>query len=276
MKRLYVTNSRGEREPFSHKKVYYSCRRSGASRDLAEKISREIKKNIYLGIETSEIFEMIKQLLSGKSPKSLIRFSLKEAMMKLGPAGFDFEKYMADVFSENGFEVSINRVIPGLCISDYEIDLVIEKEDIVYIVECKYHRLPGNRVDLKVGLSNYARFLDISRGKNFKGFDLKTMIVTNGKFTSELIRYSKCMNVELLGWRYPPRMGLERLIEDSKLYPVTILPSFKPYFKRIFAEKRMMVISDILKANPSRLARELRLPSKEIEKLIEEAKTLFD
>ena len=276
MTALYVINSRGEKEPFSLKKVYRSCRRVGASKDLAKRVSKEIEKRVYPGIKTSEIFKWVKRLLSREAPNSVIRFSLKKAMRKLGPSGFDFEKYIGEIFSRNGFEVKLNQEIPGYCISSYEIDFLAKKRNLTYIGECKYHQLPGKRVDLKIGLSNYARFLDISKSSRFKKSRLKTIIVTNTKFTSEVIKYSKCMGIELLGWNYPPRKGLESIIDKLKLYPITILPSFRRYFKRFFAEHRIMLALDLLEDSPQNIAEKLKLPQKEIEGLTKEAKILLE
>lgn len=275
MKRIYVINSRGQKEPFSFKKVYNSCKRAGASDVLAQEIALTIKRKIYPGIKTSKIFEQVKQKLSEKSPRSVIRISLKEAIRKLGPEGFDFEKYIAEVFLRNGFDVKINQEVPGFCISSYEIDFLAEKKDLVYVGECKYHHLAGGRIALKVALSNYARFLDIEKGVRFKNSRLKTILVTNTKFTTEVIKYAKCMDVELLGWRYPPEKGLESMVERLNLYPVTILPSFKSYFKSIFAKRRMMLVLDILETPLSVLSRRLNIPKKNIENLIKEAKVLL-
>jgi len=275
MTTLYVINSIGKKEPFSLKKVYRSCRRVGASKDLARKVSKEIEKNVYSGIKTSEIFKWVSQLLSKEAPRSLIRFSLKEAMRRLGPSGFDFEKYIAEIFSKEGFEVKINQQIPGYCISSYEIDFLAKKKDLTYIGECKYHYLPGKRVDLKIALSNHARSLDISKNHSFKG-ELRNIMVTNTKFTSEVIKYAKCVGIELLGWNYPSRKGLESIIEKLKLYPITILPSFKRYFKKIFAQERMMLALDLLSDSPQNLVKKLGLPQEEIESLIEEAKVLLE
>lgn len=274
--KIYVVNARGETEPFSLRKVYRSCRRIGASKKLAEEITKEIENKIYPGIDTSEIFKWVKERLSGTSFKSGMKFSLREAMRKLGPTGFDFEKYIGEVFIKNGFEVGLNQNVPGSCISSYEIDFVAKKGGLIYLGECKYHHQAGKRVDLKVGLSNYAKFLDISRDSAFPGFQIKTLLVTNAKFTSKLKRYSKCVGIELLGWRYPRRKGLERMIEKKNLYPITILPSFKRYLKKIFAQKRIMLALELLEDSPKKIAQKLKLPLKEINKLVEEAKILLE
>lgn len=276
MPHLYVINSRGKRTLFSLRKVYNSCRRSGASKTLSQKISQQIEKNIYPDIRTSEISKLVKQFLLKTSPKSSMKFSLKEAMRKLGPSGFDFEKYIGEILLRNGFKVKINQRISGFCVSYYEIDFLAKKGNSMRIGECKYHRLPGARIDLKVALYNYARFLDILKGSHFKNLRLKPILVTNTKFTKEVIRYSKCMKVELLGWRYPPRKGLESLIENLNLYPITILPSFKGYFKEIFAAKRIMLALDLLEIPSKKLAKKLRLPLNKIENLTREAKILLE
>ena len=276
MKRVYIINSRGEKEPFSLKKVYRSCRRSGASKTLSKEIAEKIKKMVYPGMETSEIFRLVKLFLSETSPNLLMRASLKEAMRKLGPSGFDFEKYIGEIFARNGFEVKMNQIISGFCASSYEIDFLAKKQNIVYLGECKYHYMPGERVDLKIALANYARFLDISKTPRFKNLNLKTIIVTNTKFTSEVVKYSKCMGLDLLGWKYPPKQGLENIIESSKLYPITILPSLKGYLKKVFAEKRIMLALDLLNVSPENLAKKLRLPLSQVEDLINEAEMLLE
>jgi len=273
MSKIYIINSKGEKELFSFEKVYQSSKRAGASNALAKEIASDIEKNIYSGIKTSKIYSQIKRLLK-QSPVLSMRFSLKQAMRKLGPGGFDFEKYIAEVFEKNGYKVKINQIISGKCISGYEIDFLAEKDKLFHIGECKYHTSAGARVDLRVALYNYARFLDISNNSKFK--NSKTIIVTNTKFTSEAISYCECYGVNLLGWRYPRNKGLEYLIEKHKLYPVTILPSFKAHYKNVFAENRMMMALDLLKFSPGQIVKKLGLSSGEIKRLIQEASILLE
>jgi hypothetical protein len=270
--RNYIINSRGEKEPFSFYKVLRSAKRAGASSQIAKDIAKKIEREVYSGMRTSEIFERIKKLLSKKRPQSAIRFSLKTAMRKLGPTGFPFEKFIREVLLNNGFKVKINQYLLGKCKVSYEIDFLAKKGELLYIGECKYHHLPGERVDLQVALANYARFLDL---KNNFHFQVKPMLVTNTKFTSEAIRYASCQKIELLGWRYPKNQGLEYLIEKEKLYPITILPSFKGYLKDIFSQKKIMLAKDLLNFNFELLVRKLNIPKKTLLPLIKEAKILL-
>jgi len=142
-----------------------------------------------------------------------------------------------------------------------------------YIGECKYHRRRGERVDLQVSLANYARFLDLK--KEFKDSNVKSLLATNTKFTSEAKRYCKCVEVELLGWNWPKGRGLEYLIDSEKLYPITILPSFKGCLVDVFSAKKMMLVRDILGMSPAKISRRLKIPKKHLHELIKEAKILL-
>jgi len=278
---LYVINSRGEKEPFSFGKVYNSAKRVGASPKLAKEIAETLRKEAFSGIKTSVLYKRIHRLLSKNVPNSALKFSLKYGMRELGPTGFPFEKYIGEVLKEHGFKVGINQFLSGFCLRDYEIDFVAEKERLVYVGECKYRNLPGERVHSGDVLENHARFLDILKGpyfksKKYQGFEIKTMMVTNTKFTDRAKDYSYCTGIDLLGWRCPKDKGLEYLIEKGKLYPVTILPSLKGRLKNIFVSEKMMLAKDVLKIDPQWFAKKFKVQMKLIEPLIKEAKVLLE
>jgi len=246
----------GNLEDFSSQKVYKSAKRAGASNDLARKISQEIETKIYPNIKTEEIYKEVKRLLNKKSS---LRFSLKKAIRKLGPTGFPFERYIAEILSLQGYKVKLNQQVVGKCCV-HEIDFVAEKDGITYIGECKYRNLSDGKVHSRDALANYARYLDIKNNKK----NIKSILVTNNKFTSKTIKYCKCVGVDLLGWRYPNK-GLEHLIESQKLYPITILPGLKKHLASILVEKKMMLVKDLLDKN-------IKVP----DSLIKQAKILLD
>jgi len=277
MSSLFVVKFNGEKEPFSIKKVYRSARRVGASEKLAKKIARIIEKEAYPGIKTSEIFKRVKKLLQQEVPRAALRFNLKKGMKKLGPTGFPFEQYIGAVFSENGFKIKLNKYIPGFCCKKYEIDFLAEKNNFLYIGECKYRHLPRHKVHTDTALANYARFLDIKKKYSFrKDIKLKSLLITNAKFTTRAIKYSECVGVELLGWNYPRNKGLEYLIDSQKLYPITILPSLPRFLAKIFASKKMMLAQDILKIDIKEFARKTKISKKRLEILVKEAKSLLE
>ena len=279
MSNFYVLNSEGEKEPFSFKKIYRSAKRVGASSNLARKVAKEIEKRAFSGIKTSEIFKQVKELLSQEALRPALKFSLKEAMRKLGPTGFPFEKYIGKILSTQNFKIEINRHVSGFCCS-YEIDFLAEKNNLIYIGECKYRNLPGGQVHLDYALSNHARFLDIKKGSFFNekldnNFEIKSLLVTNAKFTTNAIKYSRCAGVELLGWGYPKNKGLENLIESQKLYPITILPSLKKNIADIFVQKGIMLAQDILRIDSQKFSQKTKIPLKYLLPLIKEAEILL-
>lgn len=276
MASLFIINARGEKEPLSFKKMFRSAKRAGASSETALRIAAKIKKEALPGITTRQVANRIRELLGRETPKAALRFNIKDAIRKLGPAGFAFEKYIGEIFERGGYEVKLNKIISGACRCQYEIDFQAKKGDLLYLAECKYHHVPGERSDLKVALANYARFLDISKNPVFKTSNLKSILITNTKFTSQAIKYSKCVGVKLLGWNYPRGKGLERLIEEEKLYPITILPSFRGYLKETFVQKRKMLVLDLLGVSPKQLAKRLKAEKREIEGLVREAKILLE
>jgi len=276
----YVINLQGKKEPFSFQKVYRSARRVGASKKVAQKIADSIKKDLRVdGIKTSEIFKKVKKELRQQEPQAALRFNLKQGMRKLGPTGFPFEKYVGKIFNRNGFRVQLNQHIPGLCTS-YEIDFLAKKGNLLYIGECKYRNDPGGRTHLDTALANYARFLDIKKGgffqKTFKNLRIKSLLVTNTKLTSQAIRYSECVGVECLGWKYPKNQGLEHIIDTKELYPITILPSLRNYLAKIFVSQNIMMAEDILKLDIEKFAKKTRVPLKHLIPLVRQAKILLE
>lgn len=278
MQKIYVVNSSGQKESFSRKKVYHGALGAGVPEELANVVADVIEKEVYPGMTTQEIFSRVKQLLSKEHPQSAIRYNLKEAMRKLGPSGFPFEKYTADIFEQLGFSVKVNQFIFGKCVS-HEVDFLAQKEGKILAGECKFHIFPGERVDVKVALAHYARFLDLKSGDILKGAgdsQLFPMIVTNTKFTDEALKYSQCLAMDLLGWKHPLGGGLEHIIESKKLYPVTILPSLKKSLLDILSREQMMLVQDLLDVEPAKFFSRFGVPEKDTAALKKEAQILLE
>ncbi|MDD5760806.1 MAG: ATP cone domain-containing protein [Candidatus Pacebacteria bacterium] len=278
MKDVYIINKSGEKELFSEKKIYSSVRRVGASKKLAEEIATKIRQEIYPGMTTYEIYDRVEEMLEKGYPRGGIRFRLKEAMRNLGPSGFPFEKYIGDILEQLGFKVKINQFIKGSCVV-HEVDIVAREKKYCLIGECKYHSLPGSKVDLKIGLYHYARYLDIELSdyckKQFKNLQPRPIVITNNKFSRKLIQYAECVGLDLLGWRFPRGTGLEYIIETEKFYPITILPSFKNDLLEPFAAERIMLAQDLLKIDAVKYAKKMGVSEKKIAALKKEAETLL-
>lgn len=272
---IKVIKYNGEIEPFSVKKVYNSAMRAGASSSLAKEISREIEKEVYQNITTAEIFKRIRNRLKKENLQLAMRFSLKDAMKKIGPAGFVFEDFVRRVLSYYEMRMEPSMIIRGKC-SQYEIDFLAFKDELVYLGECKYRNKSGDKVDVNVCLKSFAILDDVKNSGRFKDKSVNFLIVTNAQFTDEAIRYSSCKGLELLGWNYPKDEGLEDMIEAKKLYPITILPSFKGYLAEVLKKERVMLVSDVFSLNIEKFGKRVNIPKKQLESLRKEAEILID
>ncbi len=268
-----VIKLNGEKENFSLNKVYNSALRAGAPAPLARNIANEVSSEVYDGIKTAEIFKKVKDRLKKENLQFYLRFNLKEGMKKLGPAGFVFEDFVREVFSRSGMKVKGNKILSGRCCS-YEIDFLAEKDQTTYIGECKYRNNAGDKVDVNVCLKGFAILDDVKNSGNLNG-NLNYLIVTNAKFTDQAIKYSNCKRIKILGWNYPAGEGLEDLIDKNKLYPITILPSFKSYQAEIFKKEEIMLVDDVLDLDIVKFSKKVNIPEKQLESLKREAQVLL-
>lgn len=281
MSNINVVNFRGEEEPFSGKKVYESARRVGASEETAEKITETIKEEVYDGIETSEIFDRIKELLEKESSELGMKFSLKKGMRKLGPTGFPFEKFVGEIFHRLGYHVELNLYLPGRCLDSYEIDFLAEKEDIIYVGECKFRNRPEDSViELNTPLAYRAKFSDLEKGdllerERFKDKEVEPLLVTNTKFSNVASEYAECAGIELLGWREPEDEGLETIIDNNGFYPITILPSLKEEAATYFIKRKMALAQNLLELDKQEFLKENGVSKDKLNSLVHEAEILL-
>jgi len=267
-----VINALGKQELFSPQKVYNSLMRSGATSDIAKKITEKVEGKIRPNISTFEIYKIIKKDLIKEQKSSAIRFDLKYAIKKIGPDGFIFEKYIRGVFEELGFEVVNNQILKGKCIS-YEIDFIAKKDNIKYIGECKYRNSTGERIDVNVILKSFAVLDDLKNNNSFN--NMEAMVVTNEKFTESAIKYAECKKIKLLGWRYPLNKGLESMIDENRAYPITILPSFNRNYLDFFAKENVLSIKNLSDEKIS-LLKKYKIKENYLKTLRDEANLLFD
>jgi len=159
----------------------------------------------------------------------------------------------------------------GRC-NEHEVDIVAERNNQKFMIECKYHRDTGQASDLKVALYTYARFLDLKDKHNFT----KAILLTNTRCTSEAIHYAKCVGLRIIAWRYPNNINnLEHYIESKKLYPVTVLLSLNKYLNKRFREENLVLTSDLAKYKPNQLSKKFRINLPLARRLIAEAQQLI-
>jgi len=228
-----ILKASGQPEEFDKEKLTGSLIRSGTPADVAEDIAAEVAKKILPSMKTKDIYRMAKKLLKHYSPATGMRYSLKKAISVLGPSGYPFEQYFARVLKGHGYSAEVNQVLRGYCVR-HEVDVLAKNGDKHFMIECKYHSNGGKPTDVKVALYVHSRFNDIRKAFELMpehGHDVRQgWLVTNTRCTTDALKYAECVGLRIISWRYPETGSLEKMIEEKKLYPVTILPSARRKF----------------------------------------------
>lgn len=233
----YVIKRSGEREEFNESKVRAAILRSGATAQEAEEILQRLKSELYDGITTEVIYRHVHQMLQGRKST---KFGLKKALLRLGPEGENFERFMARVYEAEGYRTTLRSSIQGKCVQ-HEVDIILENDRERVMVECKFHNALGTKSNIQCTLYTYARFLDL---RTVHKLD-HPILVTNTKFSNDAMQYADCVGMELLGWRYPEGAGLEQLVEKHSLYPITILEMSRSDLGTLLS-KHFLLASDVL------------------------------
>jgi hypothetical protein len=243
-----VIKASGQPEEFKIQKLVGSLVRSGASEDVAWDIARKVESQITPSMHTKHIFRLAKKILRQYSKAADMRYSIKKAIYMLGPTGYPFEKYFAGILKAYGYSAEINRFLKGYCIT-HEVDIFAVRADIGCVIECKYHSNGGNPTDVKTALYVYSRFMDIKKAYELNHENRVSInegwLVTNTRCTSDAIKYAGCVGLKIVGWKYPDENSLERMIENKKLYPVTILSSIKKTLLDILFKNDIILVRDI-------------------------------
>lgn len=271
-----IYKASGEQEEFSAQKLENSLKRAGADIKAVNSILAEINSWIYDGVSTKLIYKKAFKLLSLYKNGIAARYSLKRAIMELGPTGYPFEHFIGHVFEAKNLKTEISQYLNGKCVK-HEVDVVATAEGFQYFVECKYYNSQGKYVDVKVPMYIHSRFEDIVKKRieepEYKNFKFQGWIVTNTRFTTDAIDYALCTGLELLGWDFPKGKALKELIEREDLFPITVLTTLPSSIKHKLLEKGIVLCKQI-NEKPEILDK-YELTTNKKEKIMEELFDLF-
>lgn len=275
-KEIYVQKSSSETELFSKEKLALSLERSGANKDEIKTILDKINIDIYDGISTNEIYKKAFSFLKKVNHLSASKYSLKRAIFDLGPTGFPFERLVAALLREKGFKTKVGVILNGACVT-HEIDVLAEKDETIYAVECKFHSDPRAVSNVKIPLYINSRFLDIQQHWNIiskNSTHLKQgWLVTNTRFTKDAIQYGECIGLSLMSWDYPSGSSIKNNIDSFQLYPVTTLLNLTKEEKSILISKNIILVKE-LKENIN-ILKIMKIDSKRISIIINETNCLY-
>lgn len=270
---MEVIKLNGKREEFDPGKLENTLYRAGAPKEAVNKIISHVKGEVYDGIPTKKLYARVLELLDELQPEAAPCYDLKPAIMRMGPAGYPFETYLARILEEFGYTTKLRTKLEGRCV-EHEVDIVGEMyrgdRKVRSLIEVKFHNTSGLYIDLKEALYTYARFFDLNHNHRFE----EVWLSCNTKASREAIDYAECMGIKLLCWRYPPGKGLESLIDRKRLYPVTALRKVDRATVTRFSKAGYMLMKDLLEEDYSKLKHSTGLPTRELDRLVAEARNV--
>jgi len=271
MQNKYIVKATGEREEFNPQKLRDSLLRAQAGAETADKIVNQIENELKDGSSTKDIYHHAFALLGKEESPAAARYSLRRAIMELGPTGFPFEQFVAEIFRTKGFETMTDFIAKGEC-ADHEIDIVAWNKEKLIFVEAKFHNELGIKSDLKIALYIKARWEDLENQEfDFGGNKHKLdegWLITNTKFSESAIKYAKCRNMKLVGWNYPEKGNLQDLIEEAHLHPITCLNSSTPSDEKLLMEAGIVLCKQA-RDNPD-ILKQAGLSDEKISKMLAE------
>lgn len=246
-KRVRVRKAAGTHENFKPGKLRDSLVRAGSDAATAEEIVEDVLEKVGPETSTREIYRIAHNQLRKASRSCGMRYTLKNALFRLGPTGYPFESYIADIFKDYGYRTRTGKTLEGKC-TTHEVDVLAVNDREVSVMECKFHKAKGTTTDVKVALYVHSRIRDLEPtvAAAYPGREYSGRIVTNTRFTADALRYARCSGFSLLSWKYPDGGGLEQMIESRKLYPVTIITGIQAGLVDKLIAERILLLRDLL------------------------------
>jgi hypothetical protein len=273
---LSVTKADGSRQLFAREKIIRTCLRMGASREVAEAVTDKIEKRAEDGIESKQILAMIFRNLAKYRDVVKNHIDLRSSLALLRPKP-DFEQFVQILLREHGYEVTPNLIVRGKCV-EHEVDAIARKDGKTYAVEVKHHFNHHTLTGLDVTRIARAIFEDITEGfklgLNSTNLD-KAIVICNTKYSDHAKRYGECRGIEQIGWNYPEQHGLERMIEDKKIYPITYLKGLDATLGRRLADEGIILLKQLVSHTSEELSRRMRTSRDRVDVLVEKAKAIL-
>ncbi len=273
---IFVLKADGSRQLFDRRKVIKTCLRMGAEREAAEIIAEKIEMKAYDGIQTKKILQMIFRLLPKYKPAVKHQIDLREALalMRSKP---DFERFIQILLREHGYEVIPNQIIRGRCV-EHEVDAVASKDGETCFVEVKHHSNFHTPTSLDVSRIARAVFEDVTEGFELGLNNLKIdrpLIICNTKLSNHAERYAKCRGILHVGWSSPPESGLQAMIEEKKLYPMTYLKGLEARTREKIVSAEIILLRDFIERDPKEVAIKTGIPKETISSIVKKARMIL-
>ena len=273
---MKIKNNAGEIVEFEISKLENSLRNSGAGEQSLKRVLETILPKCFDGITTGELYRMAFEELKKISNSVAARYSLKKALLELGPAGFYFEQWIARVFQNIGYKTETGQLIKGHAVT-HEADVIAKKDDKTYWVECKFRNAEDTKISVTTPMYVLSRIKDISNIQ-YNLFGTKTeftdgWLITNTYFTKDSIAFSEYYGLRLLSWDYPKDKNIKSLVDQNALYPITCLTTLDGKQKQKLLEEKCVLAKELF--NNQNLLNILELNDEKKSEVLKEARELM-
>ncbi|MCW4018131.1 MAG: restriction endonuclease [Candidatus Bathyarchaeota archaeon] len=272
--KVFVTKADGSKQLFDKNKVARTCIRMGASPQLALKVAEKIERRVYEGMPTKKILQLIFLFLRKDKPSVGHLVDLRKGLSLMSPKP-EFEMFVQVLLAKNGFEVRSNHVLKGRC-GEHEVDAIAKKDGVTYFVEVKHHLSYHALTGLDESRIARAVLEDVSEGYQMGRTEVKidkAMIVTNTRYSRHALEYGRCRGILQIGWNYPANHGLEDMIEEKNLYPLSCLRGLRGADRMKLVNQDIVLVSQLLAEDQFTLAKKTGLPRATVEGIVAKARS---
>ena len=268
---MLITKADGEKEPFDATKLEQSLQNSGASPTARERIISHVLEELRPEMTTEDIYRRAFEILQREEPHPVAaRYSIKRALFALGPSGYPFEQFVAEILRAHGWSARTGVALTGRC-APHEVDIVAEKGGVRVGIEAKFHNQAGGKTDIKDALYVKARYEDLRAAPDPLSRVNEGWLITNTTFTRNAIRYAHCSNLTLVGWDYPRVKNLMNMIEEARVHPLTCLTTLSEGEKHRLLDNKIVLCKHV---SSPHLLEEYGVRPAQIPRVLEEAQRL--
>lgn len=264
---MKIIKSSGEAVEYDPQKIRASLKRAGASDQLADRVLAVVNKRVREGMHTKKLYAIVRKEIARTDTCVACRYTLREALLKLGPAGFKFEQYAASILNSLGYRAELPPDnLMGKC-TMHEVDIIASKNSTTAMIEAKFRNNTTDVVNLKDTLATWSRFIDLNEAPQTPNRFTEAWIITNARFSESAIAFGSCRGIRMVGWKSGTE-SLASLVDHASLYPITTLDDLKQWELDAFAAKGFMLCREITEKNPAELSTALRIAESRLKTII--------
>lgn len=273
-----IVKSNSVRVPFHPEKIRETLQRIGARPETINHVLENVSARVKNGMTSRRLLTIVRSELRKEDHCLAHRYNLRRGLLRLGPAGFTFEKYVAAILIADGYKALVpSDEIRGACVR-HEVDVIATKGAKTAMIEAKFRNKFEDTVTLKDAMSTWARYQDLRDGakKGLCPAFTEVWIVTNGRFSDRAQEFGDCKGIRMIGWHAPSKESQEpslaQMVDHHALYPITVLDEVRQWELDAFAKRDYVLCRQIAQKEPGALAKQVGLPRDRAERIVNDCR----